>query len=70
MSKPAPNVMGRARGPRMGGPVEKPKDRKGTLRRIWRYLKNERAALICFCSICHNIDVTGTYSSLFNRSYY
>ena len=41
------NVIGRARGPRgIGGPVEKAKDRKGTLIRIWRYMEKQKQALI------------------------
>ncbi|WP_428908164.1 ABC transporter ATP-binding protein [Niallia sp. Krafla_26] len=46
MSKSAPNIMSRARGPRMSGPVEKAKDRKGTLLRIWKYMGNQKGALI------------------------
>ncbi|HVI21632.1 MAG TPA: ABC transporter ATP-binding protein, partial [Bacillus sp. (in: firmicutes)] len=39
--------MGRARGPRgFGGPVVKPKDRKGTIKRIWRYMERQKPALI------------------------
>ena len=41
------NIIGRARGPRgIGGPVEKAKDRKGTLLRIWRYMEKQKQALI------------------------
>src|SRR3954454_21551820 len=43
----APNLIGRARGPRgMSGPLEKAKDRKGTLKRIWRYMEKQKRALI------------------------
>ena len=41
------NVIGRVRGPRgIRGPVEKAKDRKGTLKRIWRYMEKQKRALI------------------------
>src|SRR4051812_22068070 len=41
------NVIGRVRGPRgIRGPVEKAKDRKGTLKRIWRYMEKQKWALI------------------------
>jgi ATP-binding cassette, subfamily B, multidrug efflux pump len=47
VSQSTPNVMGRARGPRgFGGPVVKPKDRKGTIKRIWRYMERQKPALI------------------------
>lgn len=47
LSKPTPNAIGRARGPRMfGGPVEKAKDRKGTIKRIWFYMEKQKAAMI------------------------
>ena len=48
MSKSAPvNAIGRARGPRMfGGPVEKAKDRKGTIKRIWLYMEKQKVAMI------------------------
>ena len=43
----APNTLARARGPRgFGGPVEKAKDKKGTLRRIWRYMEKQKIAII------------------------
>lgn len=51
MSKPPTkvnsNVISRARGP-MGfrGPAEKPKDRKGTIKRVWVYMKKHKAPLI------------------------
>ncbi|WP_062110815.1 ABC transporter ATP-binding protein [Bacillus niameyensis] len=39
--------MGRARGPRgFSGPVVKAKDAKGTIKRIWRYMEKQKAALI------------------------
>lgn len=42
-----PNIMSRARGPRgFQGPVVKPKDNKGTLKRIWHYMENEKGAMI------------------------
>lgn len=41
------NVIGRARGPRgFGGPVVKAKDRKGTIKRIWRYMEKQKLAMI------------------------
>ncbi|GIN72307.1 multidrug ABC transporter ATP-binding protein [Bacillus sp. J14TS2] len=47
MSKPAPNMMGRARGPRgFSGPVVKAKDPVGTIKRIWRYMERQKVALI------------------------
>jgi len=51
MSKSAtqsnPNMMARARGPRgFGGPVEKAKDWKRTIRRIWRQMEKQKAGLI------------------------
>jgi ATP-binding cassette, subfamily B, multidrug efflux pump len=43
----APNVVGRARGPRgFGGPVVKPKDRKGTIKRIWRYMERQKKMIM------------------------
>lgn len=43
----APNTLARARGPRgFGGPVEKAKDKRGTLRRIWRYMEKQKIAII------------------------
>lgn len=43
----SPNIMARARGPHgYGGPVEKPKDSKGTILRIWRYMYKEKVSLI------------------------
>ena len=47
VSQSTPNVMGRARGPRgFGGPVVKPKDRKGTIKRIWRYMERQNPHLL------------------------
>jgi ATP-binding cassette subfamily B protein len=51
MSKPAsqanPDMMNRARGPRgFSGPVVKAKDRKGTIKRIWVYMEQQKTALI------------------------
>lgn len=51
MSKPAsqgaPNIMNRARGPRgFSGPAVKAKDQKGTIKRIWRYMEKQKAALV------------------------
>jgi len=41
------NVIGRVRGPRgFGGPVEKAKDKKGTILRIWRYMEKQKIAMI------------------------
>ena len=46
-SQSAPNVIGRARGPRgFGGPIVKAKDKKGTMKRIWRYMERQKMALI------------------------
>ena len=43
----ASNVIGRVRGPRgFGGPVEKAKDKKGTILRIWRYMEKQKIAMI------------------------
>lgn len=43
-----PNIMNRARGPRgFRGPVEKAKDRKGTIKRVWLYMEKQKIALIC-----------------------
>ncbi|ALC88317.1 multidrug ABC transporter ATP-binding protein [Bacillus sp. FJAT-22090] len=39
--------MGRARGPRgFRGPVEKAKDKKGTIKRIWNYMEKQKIAMI------------------------
>ncbi|MEK5039379.1 ABC transporter ATP-binding protein [Sporosarcina sp. FSL K6-3457] len=39
--------MERARGPRgFGGPIVKAKDRKGTMKRIWRYMEKQKIAMI------------------------
>jgi ATP-binding cassette, subfamily B, multidrug efflux pump len=51
MSKPAsqanPDMINRARGPRgFSGPVVKAKDRKGTIKRIWVYMEQQKRALI------------------------
>lgn len=51
MNKPAsqsnPNIMSRGRGPRgFRGPVEKARDRKGTIKRIWLYMEKEKVALV------------------------
>ncbi|WP_338453282.1 ABC transporter ATP-binding protein [Niallia oryzisoli] len=57
--------MHRARGPRgISGPVEKAKDRKGTLRRIWRYMEMQKAALIAsvlFVIISTLLSLVGPY---------
>lgn len=64
-SQSAPNIMHRARGPRgISGPVEKAKDRKGTLRRIWRYMEMQKAALIAsvlFVIISTLLSLVGPY---------
>lgn len=45
--QPASNAIGRARGPRgFGGPVEKAKDKKGTIKRIWRYMEKQKIAIV------------------------
>ncbi len=43
---PPPAPFGRGGHMRFGGKVEKAKDRRGTLRRLWGYLRRQRAALI------------------------
>lgn len=57
--------MHRARGPRgISGPVEKAKDRKGTLRRIWRYMEKQKTALIVsvlFVIISTLLGLVGPY---------
>ena len=46
-SSGAENAVARARGPRgFGGPVVKAKDKKGTMLRIWRYMKKEKWSLV------------------------
>jgi ATP-binding cassette, subfamily B, multidrug efflux pump len=61
----APNILNRARGPRgIGGPVEKAKDRKGTLKRIWRYMQTQKQALIAsiiFVLISTLLSLVGPY---------
>src|SRR3954449_5449228 len=65
VSQSTPNVMGRARGPRgFGGPVVKPKDRKGTIKRIWRYMERQKPALIAsiiFVIISTLLGLAGPY---------
>ncbi|HZG73820.1 MAG TPA: ABC transporter ATP-binding protein [Chondromyces sp.] len=47
VSSPNSNAINRARGPRgISGPVEKARDWKGTIKRIWFYMEKQRAALI------------------------
>ncbi|MEK9200025.1 ABC transporter ATP-binding protein [Ureibacillus sp. 179-F W5.1 NHS] len=41
-----PPPIGRHPGPRFNGPAEKPKDQKGTIKRIWSYLKYQRIGMI------------------------
>lgn len=64
-SGPVPNIMARARGPRgFGGPVVKAKDRKGTIKRIWRYMEKQRMALIAsilFVIISTLLGLVGPY---------
>lgn len=61
----APDVIGRARGPRgFGGPVVKAKDKKQTMKRIWRYMEKEKAALIAtiiFVIISTLLGLLGPY---------
>lgn len=46
-TQPTANTMERARGPRgFGGPIVKAKDRKGTMKRIWRYMEKQKIAMI------------------------
>ncbi|KKB39662.1 Lipid A export ATP-binding/permease protein MsbA [Bacillus thermotolerans] len=69
MSKPAsppnPNIINRARGPRgISGPVERAKDWKGTIKRIWTYMEKQRAALIAsitFVVISTLLGLLGPY---------
>ncbi|MEC2056587.1 ABC transporter ATP-binding protein [Peribacillus psychrosaccharolyticus] len=64
-SMQAPNVIGRARGPRgFGGPVVKAKDKKQTMKRIWRYMEKQKAALIAtiiFVIISTLLGLLGPY---------
>ena len=64
-SQSAPNVIGRARGPRgFGGPVVKAKDKKGTMKRIWRYMERQKMALIAsiiFVIISTLLGLLGPY---------
>ena len=64
-SMQAPNVIGRARGPRgFGGPVVKAKDKKETMKRIWRYMEKQKAALIAtiiFVIISTLLGLLGPY---------
>ncbi len=51
MSKPVsqsnPDMMNRVRGPRgFSGPAVKAKDRKGTIKRIWLYMEQQKVALV------------------------
>lgn len=48
MNKASTNdAIGRARGPRgFSGPVEKAKDKKGTIKRIWNYMEKQKFAMI------------------------
>lgn len=64
-STPNPNMMNRARGP-MGfsGPVVKAKDRKGTIKRIWRYMEKQKAQLVAsilFVIISTLLGLLGPY---------
>ncbi|WP_313891924.1 ABC transporter ATP-binding protein [Psychrobacillus sp.] len=46
-SQPAPNVMGRVRGPGgFGGPIVKARDKKGTIKRIWTYMEKQKIGMI------------------------
>jgi len=46
-SQPNANMLARARGPRgFGGPVEKAKDWKGTIHRIWKQMEKQKMALV------------------------
>ena len=59
------NVVSRARGPRgFSGPAEKAKDRKGTLKRVWRYMEKQTAPLIAsiiFVIITTLLGLVGPY---------
>ena len=46
-AQPTTNAMVRARGPRgFGGPVEKAKDKKGTIKRVWSYMEKQKIAIV------------------------
>lgn len=57
--------MNRTRGPRgFRGPVEKAKDRKGTIKRIWLYMEKQKAALIAsviFVFLASLLGLLGPY---------
>jgi ATP-binding cassette subfamily B multidrug efflux pump len=51
-------------GPRPVGKIERAKDARGTLRRLWGYLKRQRAALIltgCMVAITVGLNLMGPY---------
>jgi ATP-binding cassette subfamily B protein len=60
-----PPLMGRmGPGPRQFGKVEKAKDRRGTIRRLWGYLKHQRNALILTAAmvvVTTALNVLGPY---------
>lgn len=63
-SQSAPNIIGRARGPGFGGSIVRAKDRKGTIKRIWRYMEKQKAALIAsiiFVIISTLLGLLGPY---------
>ncbi|MGE7604534.1 ABC transporter ATP-binding protein [Peribacillus sp. NPDC097675] len=57
--------MGKARGPRgFGGPVVQAKDKKSTVKRIWRYLEKQKAGLvisILFVVLSTLLGLSGPY---------
>jgi len=65
ISQPRPTVMSRARGPfGLKQPTEKPKDGKGTIKRVWRYMEKQKVALIaavCFAIISTLLGLLGPY---------
>lgn len=62
---PASDVMGKARGPRgFGGPVVKAKNKKRTIKRIWRYLEKQKTGLllsILFVLLSTVLGLSGPY---------
>ena len=70
-TQPKPNVMGRARGPRgFGGPVVKAKDRKGTIKRIWRYMEKQKVAMIAVGYFCYYIYIVELTRTVYDRTHY
>ena len=65
------NVMGRARGPRgFGGPVVKAKDRKGTIKRIWRYMEKQKDGDDCIGYFCYHFYILELTRTLYDWCHY